>query len=313
MSNPYYIIENTSGEQDRSIIVYGGKLRDGGPTRPYRKVLHFDNDVSEDPDNTREYAVMQGPPITANELTIGFWIYPKGVSTPGSGVVINRKNGESHGVIINSNGKEYLMGYVWGNPAHNFEFDLNVQIPTDQWTYIVVIIYSTGIAKLFGNNKYLGVHDMGFVRDPVVLDNIELGRFSGMLDDVSLYPTALEYGSVTLGSTARSEVAWLYNKSRLTGEVHTEIIGPEHESSPFYYIQDKEYVTAHNNYIVNRGMYEESSDPASDSNMLDETFAISGGPNDGTYAIANGSFRTFPGKILDKPKDLSNKEEKEND
>ena len=187
MSNAYHVIQNETSDIEKRAILYGGAIQDGGETRPYRKVLHLDNDVSEDPNNTKQYATIQGQSVTTNEITIAFWIYPMGMSSPGAGVVVNNRGNDSYGVIINSNGTEYLMGYVWGNPAHNYEFDLNVQIPTDQWTYIVVIIYADGKAKLFGNNQFLGLHDTGFVREQVEFDNIELGRFSGMLDDVRFY------------------------------------------------------------------------------------------------------------------------------
>lgn len=301
-------MRNESNDLVGGAVLYGGTLRDGGATRPYRKVLHLDNDISEDPSNTNEYAVIHGSSVSMNELTIGFWVYPIGVSENGAGVVVNRRGDDSYGVVINSNGGKYLMGYVWGDPSHNFEFDLNVEIPPEQWTYIVVIIYATGIAKLFGNNKFLGFHDMGFVRDPIMFDNIELGRFSGMLDDVRIYPTALDYGSVPIGSTARSEVSYLYHTSRVTGEVHTQIVATEDVETEFHYIQSKEYVTAYENYVVNRNITGESTDA-----MLNELYVRQGGTNDGTYSLADGSFRTFHGKIYtENDKDrLSSKKESE--
>lgn len=294
MSKVYHIINDTSSFTDqRDAVLYGGTILEGGAGRPYKKVLYLDNDISSDPDNTNAFAIIQGNPIITNEFTVGFWIYPKGKSAAGAGVVLNRAEDKSYGVIINSNGVEYLMGYVWGDPSHNHEFNLNVVLPKETWTHIVVIVYADGTAKLFGNNKYLGFHDLGHLREEVEFDNIELGRFSGMLDDVVFYNKALQYGNVSLGQTAWSEVSYLFHKNRKTGLVYDQTTTPEDEESDFYYIQNKEYVEAYKNYIAERDI----AGNVEPTEVLDMLYTIKGGENEGTYAPANGAFRTIPGEI----------------
>ena len=114
-----------------------------------------------------------------------------------------------------------------------------------------------------------------------------------MLDNVEFYNKALQYGNVAMGKTAWSEVSYLYHKSRVSGLVYDQIAVIEDESTNFYYIQNKEYVEAYKNYVTNKNIAGDTQD----GDTINEMYVRTGGENDGTYAPANGSFRTFLGEI----------------
>ena len=71
-------------------------------------------------------------------------------------------------------------------------------------------------------------------------------------------------------------------------------ITSEENNEPFYYIQPKKYVDAYKNYklqkMYNHEYYEEES-----------LYEIDDTTNSGEKRLADGSFRTFLGKIMDKP------------
>ena len=112
-----------------------------------------------------------------------------------------------------------------------------------------------------------------------------------MLDDLKMFDYILDYGNIALHSTAQNNVSYLFNLNRITGEL--DILDDQlfnENNSPFYYLQPSDYVSAHENYnlqkIYNQKYYTQES-----------MFTIEGGPNEGNMAVANGNFRTFPGRI----------------
>jgi hypothetical protein len=163
----------------------------------------------------------------------------------------------------------------------------------------------------------VGNHDTGFIRKHAILDNIEIGRFSGLIDNVSFYSDTLDYGNVQLNSLATHEVSYMYSQNRQEFEplpdsspIKTEVVADYIQQTNgirFYYQQDSEYVEAHNSYINNTltemnttGAYLEDVITNQSSEQQDEQkFTVTGGPNTNLRRFADGKFRTIPGEIVE--------------
>jgi hypothetical protein len=231
--------------------IHGALIRDGGTTRDYRQVLHLNNDIrgNLEAEVEQHIQVRKGTShIETDKATISFWIRPTGMSADNAGIVFNNAGPEglSHGVVLSVNGNAYTLGYNWKNQKTSHNVDLGVILEYDKWSFVVVMIYPTGIVRVFLNNVYVQYYDLGVRHELVTFDNLEIGRFSGMIDDVKFYSDTLYYGKVSYEEQAQSYVRALYESSRVPGEQPTSVGLTSRKPSEFdfYYAQSPEFMSA---------------------------------------------------------------------
>jgi len=318
MVNSYEIKD--SSKNSRSGILHNGTIEVGGEDRNYKSIARLPNDTSEDPNNTNSYIeVGNTNPFETDVATISCWINPEGASPPSAGIVLNTDaDGKLYGLLLRANESQLNLGYVWGTTEAEMDVDFGVEIPLNQWSHVLLLVYKSGLSRLFVNNIYVAEHDMGYIRKKVVFDNIKIGRFAGLLDNVTFYSDTLDYGNVPLNSPATHEVAYMYSLNRTEYEqtpidrspTRIEMVGDfikQTDGIRVYYKQTDEYVEAHDNYINNTikemnetGSYLEDVLKRQSSEQLDEQkFTIVGGPNEQTRRFADGKFRSLPGEITE--------------
>ena len=56
------------------------------------------------------------------------------------------------------------------------------------------MLYPSGTTRLFVDNVYKSVYDEGYIRDKLLLKDIEIGEFSGYVDSIYLFSDNLDYG-----------------------------------------------------------------------------------------------------------------------
>lgn len=316
MTTRYSIKDNSNNSRDG--ILYGGSIETGGSGRNYKDVARLPNDVAEVSDNTNSYIKVGGSAIETNKATISCWINPTGESQESAGVVTSTsQDGKVYGMVLKANGQQQNIGYVWGTTTAEQDIDFGISIPIDEWSHVLLIIYESGLSRLFVNNVYVANHDTGFIRKRAVLDNIEVGRFSGMIDNVSFYSDTLDFGNVQLNSLATHEVSYVYTQNRAEFEpsdeespIKTELVDNFIEQTNgirFYYQQSDEYTEAHNKYIDNTlnvmnttgGYLEDVVANQSSERQDEQKFTVIGGPNADLRRFADGKFRTIPGEIVE--------------
>lgn len=318
MANRYQIKD--SSKNSRNGILHNGTIEVGGEDRNYKSIARLPNDVSEDDENTNSYIEVDNTNSFETDVaTISCWINPEGISQPSAGIVVNTdSDGKLYGLLIRANESQLNLGYVWGTTEVEQDVDFGVTIPTNQWSHVLLIVYKSGLSKLFVNNIYVAEHDTGYIRKKVVFDNIKIGSFSGLLDNVTFYSDTLDYGNVPLNSSATHDVAYMYSLNRTEYEptpvdrspTRIEMIDDfikQTDGIRVYYKQSDDYVEAHDNYINNtiREMNDTSSYledvlKRQSSEQLDEQkFTVVGGPNEGSRRFADGKFRTIPGEIAE--------------
>tara|TARA_A100001037_G_scaffold67550_1_gene59972 strand:+ start:1121 stop:8908 length:7788 start_codon:yes stop_codon:yes gene_type:complete len=293
-------IVDSSGNE-RTGILHNSILRDGGVSRRYRNVLELDNDVRTDSDNTNSYLQVTGTPFTANALTISFWIRPIGVSGDNVGIVLNNSEepNSRHGIILNPNGNQYALGYVWNDNLNSHSVDLGANLTHDTWSYVVILMYPGGFVRTFINNWFISNYDLGVNHPSVSFDKLEIGRFSGMVDDVRIYDEILDYGDVALSKQASGMVESLYKSTRNNQprtERDAEFCELDHYN--FRYYQQPDFVLANSMYELHPGS-EPVSDPEVDAKRK---FKIRGGVNDGRNRNATTEFM---GRICGSLKEIS--------
>lgn len=300
-------------------VLYGGDLLTGGPDREYRNIVKLKNNVSEDDTNTHEYIkVIQQSSVYTNSACMAFWIYLDQESSPSSGIMLNRSPEADNrtGVVVNANGEELELGINWDTPASGEDSSFFFKLTKETWHCVVVNFYPSGITRLFVDNVYVGSHDTGFTRPFVTFNNIEIGRFCGMIDNVMFYSDILDYGNVSLNEHTTSEVSYFFHEGRTTQQ--TSYIA-ESERQPitkqdflringgldYYYLQSDKYVEAFNNYAnniidkMNMGFTEKQAMAMLNSEKIEEQkFVVNGGSNDGIRKVANGKFRKIKGRII---------------
>lgn len=272
-------------------ILHNGRLIKAGENRNFKTALYLNNDKLLGT-KRRSFVQFDCNSFDNNEVSFSIWIAPKKQSNDNSIIISNETVNGTTALFFNSNGLANQLGVVWNEDVITSPTNLGVTLEEDVWSHLVVIFYSTGIVKTFKNGIYVSKTDMGMQPDVVNFSNIKVGGFCGWVDDFHLYKQPLDFGSVLLNQTASENVAYLFNKSRVTGELEIQTTSENNNTSHnFYYMQTEEYVNSHENYKLqqqyNHEHYEDSS-----------KYRIDGGPNSNRLRIADGSFRTFSGKII---------------
>jgi hypothetical protein len=294
------IVEDSSGN-GRTGTLHNSIIRDGGVSRRYRKILELDNDVHTDPDNTQSYLGVNNIPFSTSALTIGFWIRPVGVSADDVGIILNNsaEPNSRHGIIMNPNGNQYALGYSWNDNENSHNVDLGANLVHDSWSYVVILLYPGGFVRTFINNWFISNYDLGVRHENVSFDNLEVGRFSGMIDDIRIYNEILDYGNVPLAKEATGTVARLYNSTRQPPQNTTH--DPEYcdlHQYDFRYYQHPDFIIANKMYDLHPG-----SDPVSDPEVESKRkFDIRGGANDGQKRNATTEFM---GRLCGSLKEIS--------
>lgn len=281
-------IQDLSGNQ-RNGLPTSIKLRDGGVSRSYRKILELDNNVKTNNDNTEASVKVGGDPFSSNSLTIGFWIRPVGVSADNVGILLNNSSetNQRHGVILNPNGNQYALGYNWSNSVDSFNVDLGANLVHDSWSYVALIIDKSGFVRTFINNYFVSNYDLGVQHEEVTFNQLEVGRFSGMIDDIRIYTEVNDYGDVPLSKQATGFISQMYESTRqpIQADVHNSNFCRMQEFDFKYYL--------HPDFIIANKMYNENpgSDPISDPEIESKRkYKIKGGVNDGQNRNASTEF-----------------------
>jgi hypothetical protein len=321
METFFEIKDDSDKTPHRTGILYNGSIESGGPERDYKNIVKLPNDVNENSDNTNNYIKVSGDEIVTNTVSISCWIKLIGTSSNSAPILINTDSEEKlSGLILNPNGNEFGIGYVWQMLGDESDNDFNVTIEPDKWTHIVLVIYRSGISRLFVDGKYKAMHDCGYIRNTITFDNIEIGKFSGLLDNVRFFSDTLDYGNVKLQETALNDVMYLYNENRADfvpripknsdyiTSLNNSFIS-NNQGLKFKYKQDDNYVKAHTSYLNNTlKVAVETNDHIKNiikkqtSEVQDEQKITikSGDPSyDGLRKFATGTFRTISGEIVD--------------
>ena len=325
----HYNVYDISGK-DRHGHLHG-KVLDGG-SRGTSRFAELTNPVGDalESDRDTDYISVGGETITTNALTIGCWIRihaGKDGTGPSAGIVQTTDPNDRCGFLINANGGmgddavTGNLGYTWGNSKKETldvddetiwkypDFEFNVAIEKSRWVWLVLILYPSGMSRLFVDNIYRESLDEGHIRNTKKLTNLEIGRFSGAVDNVLLFSDTLDYGNVELGQEATSEVSYLYYTSRMFPnkpivETPPQVAPTYVDGIPFYYMQDDDYIEASTLYQnktqskIDSGMTERMAIQTQTTEMLNEQkHTISGGINSGVRTLANNKFMTFNGSL----------------
>jgi len=314
-----YIELEDESPKNRKAKLFNGKIESGGIDRNYKNIVNLENDISENEENTNDYIKVDGE-INTNSLSISCWVNLKGTSSRSAGIVTNLdEDNNRSGLIINSNGNQFSLGYVWDMNVDISDYDFDITISKEQWTHLVLIVYKSGIARLFVNGIYKSVHDCGYIRNNVLMKNIEIGRFSGLIDNVKFFSDTLDYGNVKLNEPASDDILFLYNQNKSEFKpISEENINyvqslknsfiRKNNGMRFYYVQSSEYVKAHESYLENTlkyikpDVFKKTIIENQDYETQDEQkFTIqSNDPRyDGIRKFAEGNFRTISGEIVD--------------
>lgn len=272
-------------------ILHNGKVIKSSLDSNYKCAIFLDNDITYK-DSKRSFLQCDCNSFENNQLSVSMWIAPVKTSEENAPIVTNETSNGFTGLFLNANGEENKIGAKWNEQQNSSVIDLGVELKKDKWTHLVVNFNKNGIFEIFINGIFENKIDTKIQNEIVEFKNIKLGGFCGYIDDFNLYSKVLEYGNVKLKSRATHNIAYLFYTSRITGDVASPNI--LNDDTNFYYIQSDEYIEAYKNYKTHlendHEYYEDSS-----------KYPTDGGINDGRMKVANGSFRTFTGKIVSEP------------
>jgi hypothetical protein len=290
------IVDNSGKSRDGSLV--GGVIRNGGSHRSYRNVLSLDNDIGISDGNVEQHIDVSLPnnPIRTNDgCTMSFWIRPIGISEDNSGILINNSThkNDRHGLVLNPNGNKLSLGYAWKSSSTSHLIDLDTKLTNDVWSHVTVIFYRIGIVKVFLNKVFVQSYDLGVEHEEVVFDKLEVGRFSGMIDDIRIYNEELDYGDVSLSKPATEIVGKLYDNSRPNVSGDDSLVNecttlPLLDVYDFVYYQDRKFKEANVWYLENE---RKKDDPTlSPDTRRRMKFETRGGINDGEPKFATAEF-----------------------
>lgn len=281
-------LKKINTKDDCFAILHNGKVVSSSEGSNFSRALYFDNDVTYS-NTSKSFLQCNCDSFENNQISISLWIAPTKSSKQNAPIVTNETGDGLTGLFLNANGDESILGSKWNDNYDSSVVNLEVTLEKDTWTHLVVSFNKNGIIDIFKNGIYENRVNTKIENDFVKFENVKIGGFCGYIDDFNFYPKTIKFGDVKLKSKATHNVAYLFHKSRITGH----LINPDlvEETEDFYYIQSDEYVEAYENYKIhleNKHPYYEDS----------AKYNIDGGINDGNLKVANGSFRTFKGKIV---------------
>lgn len=309
---------------------FHGKIIEGGSARDTSRFANLANDITNaDDENFIAHDHLEirdtASPISTNALTFAMWLNFRGESSLSSLIIGTNDDKNRCGLIVNANesaGDEDVtgqLGYTWGNhkitlkdgtPSwRNQDLMFDVTIPKNKWSWVVLMLYPSGIARLFVDNIYRASFDEGFAREVLTLNNLEVGRFSGFADSIFIFSDNLDYGNIDIGMEVKSDLSYLYNTNRQNPFESNrpniqQVYQPPAGGIEFHYMQPTEYLEANLLYNQRTQTRIDSGEPLSDvirsqtQEMLNEQkYTVSGGVNEGTRVFADDKFMTFKGDI----------------
>ena len=161
-------------------------------------------------------------PIATNAITFTAWVHPFGLQANWTGILMNRNDG-SGGMGYND---EQMLAYTW-NADSTWSFDSALVIPTNQWSFVAVVIQPDRAVLYLGNSGTLSSAENVVAHTPDALgNNWRIGTddsggadtgargFRGLIDEVAVFHYALTpqqvqmlYGAATVGPQVQIEVS----------------------------------------------------------------------------------------------------------
>lgn len=278
-------------------LLYNGEVIRGGENRNFKTAIGFNNNAIDENLSLKSFADISFDSFRTDELSVCFWFYPKDKSFDDSPILINKSNQKITGIFYNigkSGNNE--IGILWNSDETSEPINTGISVPNDTgWIHFIFVFNKEGICRIFGNGKYIKKIDFNQSLEKVTFSNLRVGGFSGWLDDFQIYHYPLKYGNVNIGQFGLKNIAFIFNTNRITGDLAIPVdINKIEQNQPFHYVQSKEYLKSHTNYNLQK---EFNHEYYNDESMT----PITGGVNEGDMRVADGSFRTFSGKIYDKP------------
>ena len=148
------------------------------------------------------YAAVPFGTIGTNTFTFTSWLFPIGLQESWSGLLVNRGGGIAGGFNYND---QQMLSYTWNNNnANTYGFISNLLIPTNQWSFVAVVISPTNAilylingttvqtatnaiphtSDVFGNNWQIGHDDLNS-------NNNGVRTYNGIIDEVAIYMRSL--------------------------------------------------------------------------------------------------------------------------
>ncbi|MBP8261779.1 MAG: immunoglobulin domain-containing protein, partial [Verrucomicrobia bacterium] len=157
-----------------------------------------------------------------NAITFTAWVYPAGPQADWSGILMSRTSG-SGGMGYND---EQMLAYTW-NADSTWSFDSGLAIPTNQWSFVAVVIQPDRGVLYLGNGGTIRSAQNVVAHTPDALgNNWRIGTddnsgtdtgargFNGTIDEVAVFTYSLTpeqiqmlYGAATAGPQIRIEVS----------------------------------------------------------------------------------------------------------
>jgi hypothetical protein len=149
------------------------------------------------------WVTVPGLNVNTNTVTITAWIYPNGVQSPDAGLFWTRSGGTTAGIGYNATGQ---LNYTW-NGAH-YDFASGLVIPSDQWSFVAVVIEPTRALLYLGTAGSLS----NSINSPVIhtsegwSGSSRIGsdphgssparNFNGIIDEVAVFKRALSFNEI---------------------------------------------------------------------------------------------------------------------
>lgn len=338
----HYNVNDLSGNGRKGHL--HGKLVTSNDNLESSKFAHLGNDITNieleegEVYKPKDYIdVIGGSDIFTNSLTVAMWVNFRGESNLSESLIQTKINAPTEdeskrfAFMVNVNDSEGdddmtgMLGYTWNNTQEvvsteetnnmkwKYQFvSLEQQIPKNKWVWLVLMLYPSGLSRLFVDNVYTASFNEGYVRDKIYLKNLEIGRFSGFVDSVYVFSENLDYGNVEINQSANFDLSYLYNTSRTTPFSPKQVTAPFRKSVlygglPFYYMETEEYILANTEYQSNtqsridNGEQTHSVIQSQTQEQLNlQKYTLDGGSNSGVRVFADNKFMTFTGELREK-------------
>ena len=141
------------------------------------------------------------PPLNLNSnvVTITGWVNANGYQNAATGIFFNRANSTVAGLnFFNSTANE--LGYTWNNNSSSYNWHSTLMIPTNQWTFVALVVEPTRARIFMATNGILSsatnnISHVGQAFDGtsyIGWDAYSSSRyFNGQLDEVQFFNQAL--------------------------------------------------------------------------------------------------------------------------
>ena len=171
-----------------------------GPQSPSFPGFETNNPAMQLNTTANSYLTMPTLDLNTNTVTITGWINPTGAQSAWAGIVFCRGGSTVAGLHFGPGSILNELRYTWNNDGSTFNRSTDLSVPTNQWSFLALVISATNSTIYLGTNGTLNASthtinlpNQAFDASLLIGYDVSSGSrlFNGKLDEIAIFKRSL--------------------------------------------------------------------------------------------------------------------------